>query len=142
MFFLPSVGKTLVGEQVADVPEREPLAGGSSAEDIPGPGKTESRKDGSVTCQAIIDAYHEILPELPRAAGGKEQRKHIRARWKESAERLRAYYQWHVLTHFNATAFSFGNLSTNPRILGLVCEDLPFPCLQVPAYRPEVVLCR
>jgi len=89
--FLPSVGKTLVNERVVDVSGCEPPAGSSGAEDIPETtprsGKTGSRKSDSVPYQAIIDAYHEILPELPRASGGKEQRKHIRARWKESAER-------------------------------------------------------
>lgn len=46
-----------------------------------------SQKSDSVPYEEIINAYHEILPSLPRCSVGREVRKHIRARWKENPER-------------------------------------------------------
>lgn len=60
--------------------ERQP----EQAELIAKPARQES-KIASCPHQAIVDLYHEILPELPRVAlFNKTRQQHLQARWRES----------------------------------------------------------
>ena len=74
--------------EVDGVPPSAPAAR-SSSRPVANPGQVAENKNApEVPYQAIVDLYHEVLPELPRVAMITEaRRKAMRSRWTSKAER-------------------------------------------------------
>jgi len=86
---LTTFGEKVVNSQAVDPPDSisEAEPGEPEPESESKAEKDSTRQRSTVPYQQIIDTYNRILPELPKSKGGKEVRKHIRARCRESPER-------------------------------------------------------
>ncbi|MCP1651666.1 replication protein [Pseudomonas nitroreducens] len=95
----------LVPSELVDA-ERQP----EQVELIAEPVRQES-KISSCPHQAIVDLYHEILPELPRVAlFNKTRQQHLQARWRESAVHRDIEFWRDYFETVRASQFLMGNV--------------------------------
>lgn len=72
--------------------------------------KAEEKKDtDNCPHQKIIELYHELLPSLPRVKiWGEKQKRALRARWREDAERQNLGWWQNYFEHIRASPFLMG----------------------------------